>query len=49
MKINMNKVVEMCIKRKLSVGEILLTATICRSIYFECNIDQLLILAFTLM
>nr|DAH71814.1 MAG TPA: hypothetical protein [Caudoviricetes sp.] len=49
MKININKVVEMCIKRKLSVSEILLTATICRSICFECNIDRLLKLAFSLM
>lgn len=49
MKINMNKVVEMCISRKLSVDEILLTAVICRSICLECNIDILLKLAFSLM
>lgn len=49
MKINMNKVVEMCISRKLSFDEILLTAAICRSICLECNIDILLKLAFSLM
>ena len=49
MKINMDKVVEMCIKRKLSVTEILLTAIICRKIDFFINIDRLLKLAYSLM
>ena len=49
MKINMNNVVKMCIKRNLSPVAIVKTASICRKIDSKVNIDRLLILAYCRM